>query len=410
MELKMTLKEIDRLDIMRRCERKEISLFRASEELSLSYRQTRRLWKRYEKEGVEGLLSKMRGKASNNQLPQKLKDKAMSTIKEKYFDYGPTLIKEKLEEKHGLCLSRETIRQLMIKKGLWQAKKAKKKKVYARRTRRSRYGDLQQIDGSYEYWFEERGEKCCLLVSVDDATSSITALRFCRTETTEDYLNLLKEYIETHGRPLAFYSDKHSIFRVNNKKSPKGAFSTRFEETLKELDIELICAHSPQAKGRVERANGVLQDRLIKELREKGISSIEEGNAYLEEFRKIYNKKFAVEPANKEDSHRVLLPSHLKESLWMLKERRSLSKDLSFQYKTEIYQIKSPYKYRLVGKQIDVYEQKGEVKRVMQNGQSLEYQKWKEKILEPVKVLDEKELESSWRRERRKPARNHPWR
>ena len=128
MELKMTLKEIDRLDIMRRCERKEISLFRASEELSLSYRQTRRLWKRYEKEGVEGLLSKKRGKASNNQLPQKLKDKAMSTIKEKYFDYGPTLIKEKLEEKHGLCLSRETIRQLMIKKGLWQAKKAKKKK------------------------------------------------------------------------------------------------------------------------------------------------------------------------------------------------------------------------------------------------------------------------------------------
>jgi hypothetical protein len=410
MELKMTLKEVDRLDIIRRCERKEISLAKASEEMRLSYRQTRRLWKRYQKKGIEGLLSKKRGKVSNNQLPQTLKDEALSIIKEKYFDYGPTLVKEKLEEKHGLRISRETIRQLMTKEGLWNPKKSKKKRVYARRTRRSRYGELQQIDGSYEYWFEDRGDKCCLLVSVDDATSAITALKFCRTETTEGYLSLLKEYVEAHGRPLAFYSDKHSVFRVNNKKSPKGAFSTRFEETLKELDIELICAHSPQAKGRVERANGVLQDRLIKELRERKISDIQEGNAFLEEFREIYNKKFAVEPANNEDAHRELLPSHLKEGLWMLKEKRTLSKDLSFQYKAEIYQIKSPYKHRFVGKQIDVYEQKGEVRMVMQKGQSLEYQKWKEKIFEPAKVLDTKDLESIWNPKERKPAKNHPWR
>ena len=253
----MTLKEVDRLDILRLHERKEISLLKASEELGLSYKQTKRLWKQYKKNGPEGLISKKRGKPSNNQLPKGFKIEVLSHIKEKYFDYGPTLAKEKLEEKHAITLSKETIRQLMIREGLWKAKKVKKKKIYSRRTRRSRYGELIQIDGSYEYWFEDRGEKSCLLVCVDDATSAITSLRFCKTETTEDYLKLLESYIETHGRPLAFYSDKYSVFRVNNKKSSKGAFSTRFENILKELDIELICAHSPQAKGRVERANGV---------------------------------------------------------------------------------------------------------------------------------------------------------
>ena len=410
MELKMTLKEVDRLDIMRRHERKEISLLKASEEIGLSYKQTKRLWKRYKKQGPEGLLSKKRGKPSNNQLSQELKKKVIDHIREKYFDYGPTLVKEKLEEKHNLLLSKESIRQLMIKEGLWKAKRIKKQKIYARRTRRSRYGEMEQIDGSYEYWFEDRGEKCCLLVCVDDATSAITYLRFCRTETTEAYLDLLRSYLELHGRPISFYSDKHSVFRVNNKKTFKGPCLTRFGEVLKELDIELICAHSPQAKGRVERANGVLQDRLIKELRERNISSIEEGNAFVEEFRQLYNKKFAVSPAKKENAHREVLPSHKKETLWMEKEERVLSKDLSFQYKKEIYQITAPNKYRLNGRKVAIYELKGEVQMIMQSGRKLEYQKWNEMVCEPTKVLDTKELEVSWQTIKRKPSRRHPWR
>lgn len=410
MEPKMTLKEVDRLEIIRRYERKEISLIKASEEIGLSYKQTKRIWKAYQKKGPKGLISKKRGKPSNNQLSDELKKKALEIIKERYFDYGPTLVKEKLEEKHELRLSKETIRQLMIKEGLWEAKKAKKRKIYARRTRRSRYGELQQIDGSYEYWFEDRAEKCCLLVCVDDATSALTALKFCQTETTEDYLNLLRMYIQKHGRPKAFYSDKHSVFRVNNKKSTTGSFSTRFGDILKELDIELICAHSPQAKGRVERANGVLQDRLIKELREKGISSIEEGNAYLEEFRLLYNTKFAVEAVNTEDAHREVQMSHLQEGFWMQREKRVLSKDLSFQYKTEIYQIKSLHKYHLIGKVVDVYEQNEEVQMIKQNGEELEFEKWREKVCEPARIVDVKELESKWMPQKRKPSRRHPWR
>jgi Helix-turn-helix domain len=410
MELKMTIPEASRLEVMKRKERKEISLKKASEEIGLSYKQTKRIWKRYLSKGPAGLLSKKRGKISNNQLCEKLKEEAVSIIKYKYFDYGPTLAREKLEEKHNLRLGKETLRQLMIKEGLWKAKKTKHKKVHPRRTRRSRYGEMQQIDGSYEYWFEERGEKCCLLVSVDDATSAITGLMFCKTETTEDYLTLLKAYIAKHGRPVSFYSDKHSVFRVNNKKKSEGTFSTRFQEVLKALDIELICAHSPQAKGRVERANGVLQDRLIKELREQKINNIEEGNAYLEEFRLMYNKKFAVEAADVENAHREILSQHKDEKLWMKKEERTLSRDLSFQYKTEIYQIKTNYKNRLYGKKVLIHESEGEVKMVLQNGNELDYQKWKEKISEPTKILDVKELESSWKTIKRKPGRKHPWR
>lgn len=409
MELTMTLKEANRLTIMKRLESKEINLKTASSELGLSYKQTGRIRDRYKTNGAVGLISLKRGKPSNNRLSFEFQEKALSIIRDKYHDYGPTLVKEKLEEKHSLKLAKETIRQLMIKDGLWRQKKIKEKKVYARRTRRSMIGELEQIDGSYEYWFEDRADKCCLLVCVDDATSSIMHMRFCKTETLEDYLELLKEYLKLHGRPLAFYSDKHSIFRVNNKKKQGGNALTRFHRVLKKLDIDLICAHSPQAKGRVERANGVLQDRLIKELRERKISTIESANACLEEYRAVYNKKFAVEPARRKNAHRSVFASHQEDHLFMKTEERKLSKDLSFQYNSEIYQINSEYKRRLNGKTIQIYESKGKVKLVIQNGKKLNYKKWKEKVAEPTKIISSKELEVYWPTIKRKPGKYHPW-
>lgn len=410
-ELKMTLKEADRLSVMRRLDDKEINLKKAAAELGLSYKQTYRLRLRYKKEGPPGLISRRQGRPSNNQLPEELLQKALTLIREKYVDYGPTLVKEKLEEKHHLRLAKETIRQLMIKEGIWKAKEAKYRKVHPRRTRRSNLGELEQIDGSYEHWFEERGEKCCLLVCVDDATSRLMLLRFCKTETTQDYLQFLKLYLEKHGRPTTFYSDKHSVFRVNNKKKQEGIFSTKFQNVLKKLDIGLICAHSPQAKGRVERANGILQDRLIKELRERGISTIEEGNKFLEEFRLKYNNKFAVDPANPEDAHRKLLPNQNLEHLCMVEEERVLSKDLSFQYNTELYQIDSEYKHRLYGKRIQIYELDGKIERILQNGKELKYRKWREKLFEPTKVVDTKDLETLWHTTvKKKPKMHHCWR
>jgi len=304
-ELTMTLKEADRYSIMNQIESRKLKIKEASHVLGISYRQARRLWQRYKKEGAKGLISKRKGRPSNHQLSYGIKEKAMTLVKAKYADYGPTLAAEKLHEKHSLILSKETLRKLMIKEGLWKAKKEKKRRVHPRRTRRACVGELIQIDGSYHAWFEDRAEKCCLLVCVDDATSQIMHMRFCRTETVDDYFEVVRAYLNKHGRPKAFYSDKHSIFRVNRKGCESN--NTSFHRALKELDIELICAHSPQAKGRVERANGVLQDRLIKELREEEINSTEEGNAYLETFRKKYNQKFRKEPAEGKDAHKELL-------------------------------------------------------------------------------------------------------
>lgn len=408
-ELRMSLKELDRLRVLQKAKDKIISLKRASEELGLTYKQTKRIWKRFREKGPGGLISRKKGMPSNNRISEERKREVLSLIRKNYADYGPTLTREKLEEKHQIKLSKETIRSLMMKDKLWVGKKTKEKRVHARRTRRSRYGELEQIDGSYHDWFEGRAEKCCLLVAVDDATSALTGLKFCKTETTADYLDLLKNYLEEHGRPETFYSDKHSVFRVNNKKRSEGNFTTRFHEVLKSLDIELICAHSPQAKGRVERANGVLQDRLIKELREEGINTIEEGNAHLKKFRKKYNEKFAIEPARQEDAHKELLESQKSEKIFMEREERKLSKNLSFQYKNEIYQITTDCKRRLTGKRVEIYEEKGKVKMVMQDGRELKYEKWKE-MSTPARVVGVKELETLWTTVNRKPKRNHPWR
>jgi hypothetical protein len=204
-------------------------------------------------------------------------------------------------------------------------------------------------------------------------------------------------YIEKYGRPLSLYSDKHSIFRVNKKELyVKGKWTTRFHEVLKELNIELICAHSPQAKGRVERANGTLQDRLIKELRERKICSIEEGNDFIDEYTKMYNKKFSSEPASTEDAHQSILPGHHLEKMFMLKEERVLSKDLSICYKNEVYQIEAKTIYRLRGKKVDVFESEGEVKMILQEGKALKYHKWKERITAPAEIIEVKELEVKW--------------
>ncbi len=404
----MTLRDADRYALMKQIESQKITIKEASHVLGISYRQARRLWRRYQREGPKGLVSKRKGKPSNHQMSRGVKEKAMTLVKEKYADYGPTLATEKLEEKHSLILSRETLRKLMIQEGLWKAKKEKKSKVHPRRTRRSRVGELVQIDGSYHEWFEDRAEKCCLLVCVDDATSQIMYMRFCETETTDDYFDTVRDYLNQYGRPKAFYSDKHSIFRVNMKGCEGN--NTSFHRALKELDIELICAHSPQAKGRVERANGILQDRLIKELREEGISSIEEGNAYLEIFRQKYNQKFGKEPADKKNAHRELLRSQNPDMILLEKSQRVISKDLSFSYKTTLYQIDSNYRNRLSGKRIDIYEKNGVIQYAGIEGKPLKIKKWQEKMIKSPQVLDAKGLEMLWSAKTRKPGKYHPWR
>ena len=242
--------------------------------------------------GAEGLVSGHRGKTSGNARSSSMRQAVLSLVRERYRDFGPTLASEKLLELHGESISREALRRWMIADGLWQSKPRRKARIHPRRPRRPGFGELVQIDGSPHDWFEGRAEPCTLIVFIDDATSRLLALRFVPAETTQAYMETLAEYLDQHGRPVALYSDKHSIFRVNHPQ--REGELTQFSRALKTLDIQSIHAHTPQAKGRVEKANQTLQDRLVKEMRLQGICDQDTANAFVPTFIRQYNARFAV--------------------------------------------------------------------------------------------------------------------
>lgn len=299
----MSQSEVDRLEILQRVRAGRMTLLEAGSAIGRSERHVRRLLRRYEAEGPTGLVSRRRGRPSNNRLAPEVVSEVLRLVRERYGDFGPTFANEKLREIHGICIGTESLRQAMILAGLWKPSRKRRRRLHPLRERRPERGELIQVDGSPHAWFEGRGPRCSLLVFIDDATSELMALRFAPSETTLDYLLMLQTYVERFGRPLAVYSDRHSIFRVN--KGVRGEAETQLGRALGELGVELICATTPQAKGRVERANRTLQTRLVRELRLRNINSIREGNAYLEDFRNDFNRRFAQEPARPHDAHRA---------------------------------------------------------------------------------------------------------
>src|SRR5277367_493916 len=410
-KLRMSVKEAGRLGIMRQMDKKDLTPKKAAEELGLSLKQLRRVRKRYLTEGEAGLLSKKRGQVSGNKIPEKIRDKVISLLRAKYIDFGPTLACEKLLERHKLQLSRETLRNWMIEEGIWVSRKKKDKRAYQRRPRRSQFGALLQGDGSHHDWFEGRGEKCCLIHFIDDATNEITIAKFSAKETTEAYLVCLKEHLERYGRPLGFYVDKHGTFKVNREELKKGVGITHFGKVLKELDIELICAHSPQAKGRIERSNGVLQDRLITEMRLEGISTVEQANAFLPRFLEKHNKRFRKEPANPEDAHRAMRQKDDLARIFARKDIRKLSKDLMFQHHGILYLIETKTPNRLRYASVDVLWTDKQPVTVEYDGKKLKYKVCEERIYEQPATLDSKEIGVTWiSKKQRKPSRYHPWR
>jgi len=390
--VQMSLKEAERLSIMRQMDKKFLTIKKASEELGLSIRQVKRVRKRYLKQGEKGLISLKRGKESNRKFSDEFRGKAMKLIKATYSDFGPTLASEKLEGRHGIRVSSETLRKWLIEEGIWKAKKSKEVKIYQRRTRRSCFGELLQGDGSPHDWFEGRSEKCTLLQFVDDATSKTTVARFVSAEGTDGYLEILRDHLRKYGRPLGLYVDKHSTFRVNREEIQKGVGITHFGQVVKELGIELICANSPQAKGRVERKNGLFQDRLIKEMRLKRISTIEEANAFLPEFIEEMNQRFGKEAANPKDAHRPLRAQDDLKRIFARKDRRKLSKDLTFQHKGILYLIQTKNPNRMKHAYVEIFWKEGEPIEVEYSGIKLEYKKWSETVCEKPKILDSKEI------------------
>ncbi len=337
----MSQKEVKRAQVMAQLTAGQIDRKQAGKLLGLSERQIKRIVKRYRTEGLPGLVSKKRGAPSNRRLSEETKGQAVDLIGAHYRDFGPTLACEKLVERHGLSLSVESTRQLMIAAEYWQPRKGAKVCVHPMRERRARQGELIQIDGSPHDWFEGRAERCTLLVFIDDASGRLMQLCFAATETTLGYMRVLHEHILTHGLPVALYSDKHSIFRVNAK-DPDSEAETQFARAARELGIECIHAHSPQAKGRVERANQTLQDRLVKEMRLAGISGMESANAWLPGFMADFNRRFAVAPRDDQDAHRAYRGTREDlTDILSVQVERTLSKNLSCQYEGQLMQVKT---------------------------------------------------------------------
>lgn len=405
----MSDKEVARLKAMEQIEGKRITQKEAAKKLKISERHVRRILRSYRQTGAAGLVSKRRGKRSNNQLKAEVKQQALDLIYSKYYDFGPTLAHEKLTEEHGLELSRETVRQLMIREGVWKAKKARKLVVHQMRERRACLGELVQLDGSPHKWFEERGPTCTLLVYVDDATSRLMELYFTPGETTFSYFAATRRYMARHGKPVTFYSDKNSIFKVNIPNALTGSGMTQFGRAMRELDIEIICANTPQAKGRVERAIQVMQNRLVKEMRLRDISSIEAANEYVVEFMEDYNARFAAQPRSSHDMHRALLSTEDLERIFTLQEQRILSKNLTLQYKKVIYQIQtSRPSYAMRNAPVTVCERENNQIEILYKGHPLDYTIF-QKQHRQADVVSSKSINNKLKK-LHKPAKDHPWR
>lgn len=301
----MSERDIQRVQVLSEVLHGRRTTASAAAVLDVTPRQVRRLLDRLRDGGGSAITHRLRGRASNRRIAPEIRSYAMELVRERYVDFGPALAAEKLVELHDLKVSSETLRRWLIDAGLWLSRK-QRRRFHQPRLRRESMGELIQIDGSEHRWFENRARPCTLLVFIDDATGRLMQLRFVESESTETYFAALRGYLETHGCPVAFYSDKHTVFRVAKQDARGGQGLTQFGRALAELNIEILCANSSQAKGRVERVNRTLQDRLVKELRLAEISSMEAGNAFLPGFMARFNAHFAVAPTCPADLHRKL--------------------------------------------------------------------------------------------------------
>ncbi len=410
--LEMSTKELSRLEVMHRLSEKRMSQKEAGRVLTLSTRQIKRLLHAYRQHGAAGLVSKHRGRKANNRLAEEVKRKALNLLKTKYQGFGPTLAHEKLVEKDKLQLSDESVRKLMIAEGLWKARKAKKVTVHQLRERRACFGELVQIDGSPHDWFEGRAEPCVLLVFIDDATGQLVQLLFVESESFFSYCQAAEGYFKHYGKPVAFYSDKHGIFRVNVPSAGTHTDLTQFGRAMQELEIQVICANTPQAKGRVERVIQTLQDRLPKEMRLHNINSHAAGNAYLPEFIQEFNRRFGEAPRSSVDAHRSLTPKEDLARIFSWQEPRTLSKNLTLQFYKTVYQIQTERtSYALRKAQVLVCLTAQDEMTILYNGKALSYTVYNHQARQ-AEIVSTKQLDRAFPPKHlpEKPAPDHPWR
>ncbi len=412
----MSKKELSRLDVLKRIEQeKGFTIGKASVYLSLSYRHVKRLLKRYREEGPSGLISKRRGKPSNRKTSNSIRLRVLKIIEEDYRGFSFTLISELLEEDHEIKVSRELVRQWLIEDDQHIPRSRKKARVHQPRDRRPRFGELIQIDGSSHHWFGKNNPRCTLIAFIDDATSNLLYMRFEKAETTLAYMQALKTYLLEYGVPLALYADRHSIFRKSSCERLKEERWSQFERAVNTLGIEMIHAKSPQAKGRIERAFGTLQDRLVKLMRLKGIGDIESGNIYLKnDYMSLHNQKFGIEPFDPSDAHMPLLLNRIKlDEILTVHYQRKVSKNLTVQFENQIFcLITKGSAYSLRGSKVSVIKNLTGGITILYKGKKMKYTVGhKTQIVYPP--ADKKSVHSRIAQAmfvREKPKPNHPWR
>jgi transposase len=387
------MRDLDRLKVIQAVIDGDLKSGRAAERLGLTSRQVQRLANRYRSEGPVGLTSRKFNRPSNNLLDGELKDRVLAILRDQYADFGPTLAAEKLRTRHGIDLAKETIRRLQMASGMWVPRKLRPPKVHQPRLRRACAGELVQIDGCEHRWFEDRAPTCTTLVYVDDATSALKVIEFVGSESTFGYFEATKQYLLHYGKPMAFYSDKATVFRVN-RVAASGPSQTQFARALYELNIDTFCANSPSAKGRVERAHLTLQDRLVKELRLQGISTIDAANAFMPTFIADYNKRFAKTPRDSRDAHRPIRSDENLDEIFAWREQRKVTKSLTLHYERKLYLLPDvPELRRLIGKYLDVYQYPDGRIEIRAAGQCVPYSIY-EKLgeINEAEIVDNKRL------------------
>lgn len=403
--IEMSLKEVKRLKVIQEAIDRHITQKASALMLGLSERQVRRLVRAVREEGDAGIIHGSRGRPSSRMVPEGVKEKALSLYKKRYHDFGPTLASEKLMEMDGIRVSDETLRKWLIEAGLWQRRR--KRSAHRRwRRRKECFGEMVQIDGSDHDWLEGRGPELVLMGYIDDATNN-TFARFYDYEGTIPAMESFKRYVRKYGLPQSLYLDRHSTYKSTRKLTEWEELEgiepmSQFERAVKELGVEVIHAYSPQAKGRVERLFGILQDRLIKEMRLKGIKTKDEANEFLKEYLPKYNERFRVWPLNDTDVH-VSLPKYFNLDKYLcIKIERTVRNDNTIAHNGKLYQIEADAKM----KKVIVEERLDGTMHIISNGESLKYRGITER---PVKVngLVQKNQKV---RTPYIPPKDHPWR
>ena len=392
--VQMSLKEADRYAVIQQVIQRTMGQSDAALWLNLSVRQVKRLTRAIRQDGAQGAVSRRWGVPSNRRTAQAVRDQFVGLVRANYSDFGPTLACEYLASQHGYSGSAETLRTWMIQAGLWKAKRTRVRRIHSPRERRSRLGELVQIDGSPHAWFEQRAPKCCLIAFIDDATGDLMQACFYPVESTRAYLHSLQCYVGKHGRPLALYSDRHSIF---TKHDPEDPVPTQFERAVGELNIESILAYSPQAKGRVERAFQTLQDRLVKALRLARISTIEAANAWLPQYLAQHNARFRRVPADSANAHRAYAgDAQALARICAHHFERKLSKTLTCQFKGKLLVLvtrpEQP-RYALRGQTIQVIEHLDGTLELLWGAEALPFKTFeRHQHLSATRVADDKLL------------------